>query len=279
MVERAIGSGVEQYVILGAGLDSFGYRRSDLMDRLRVFEVDHPASQSWKQYRLRDLGIEIPDNLVFAPVDFERQTLREGLVSAGFNFARTAVFSWIGVTMYLTLNAIEATLGTISECMPGSQVALTYNQPHRVLDDIALQVTSTFEAIATELGEPFVSLFVPDEIEGLLRNYGFDEIVHFGPQEARAAWFSGAVDVAIAGAQRLIAATVSPLPYEFNLVSRRPPSPAETLSVRAGLAATAVPAVGSMFRSSASLRRDGTSRIAASAPRPKSAAETENATL
>ena len=210
LVERAISRGVGQYVILGAGLDSFAYRRGDLTDRIRVFEVDHPASQSWKQRRLRDLGIEIPDNLVFAPVDFERQTLREGLVSAGFSFARTAVFSWIGVTMYLTLEAIEATLRTISQCMPGSQVALTYNQPHRVLDDSALRVTSTFEAIATELGEPFVSLFVPVEIEGLLRSHGFDDIVHFGPQEGRAAWFSGAADVAIAGAQRLIAATVSP---------------------------------------------------------------------
>jgi len=210
LVERAISRGVGQYVILGAGLDSFAYRRGDLTDRIRVFEVDHPASQSWKQRRLREMGIEIPDNLVFAPVDFERQTLREGLVSAGFSFARTAVFSWIGVTMYLTLEAIEATLRTISQCMPGSQVALTYNQPHRVLDDSALRVTSTFEAIATELGEPFVSLFVPAEIEGLLRSHGFDDIVHFGPQEGRAAWFSGAADVAIAGAQRLIAATVSP---------------------------------------------------------------------
>ena len=210
LVERAISRGVGQYVILGAGLDSFAYRRSDLMDRLRVFEVDHPASQSWKQYRLHDLGIEIPGNLVFAAVDLERQTLREGLVSAGFDFARTVLFSWIGVTMYLTVDAIEATLGTISECTAGSQVALTYNQPHRVLDDSAFQVTSSFEPIAKELGEPFVSLFAPGEIEGLLRSHGFDDIVHFGPQEARAAWFGGAVDVAIAGAQRLIAATVSP---------------------------------------------------------------------
>jgi len=92
LVERAISRGVGQYVILGAGLDSFAYRRGDLTDRIRVFEVDHPASQSWKQRRLREMGIEIPDNLVFAPVDFERQTLREGLVSAGFSFARTAVF-------------------------------------------------------------------------------------------------------------------------------------------------------------------------------------------
>jgi methyltransferase (TIGR00027 family) len=209
IVERAASRGVGQYVILGAGLDSFAYRRSDLMGRLRVFEVDHPASQSWKQHRLRDLGVEIPDNLVFAAADFERQTLREGLVGAGFDFGRTAVFSWIGVTMYLTVDAIDATLGTISECTAGSQVVLTYNQPHHVLDHSALQVTSTFEAIAKELGEPFVSLFTPGQIEGLLRSHGFDDIVHFGPDEARAAWFGGAPHVAIAGAQRLVAATVS----------------------------------------------------------------------
>ena len=207
LVEGAVSRGVDQYVILGAGLDSFAYRRADLMNHLRVFEVDHPASQSWKRDRIREMGIEIPENLVFAPVDFERQTLREGLESAGFSFARAAVFSWIGVTMYLTLDAIHATLATISKCLPGSQVVLSYNQPNRVLDDNAFRVTSTFQPIAAEMGEPFVSFFVQEEIEGLLRNFGFEDIVHFGPQEARTAWFSG-VEVAIAGAQRLIAATV-----------------------------------------------------------------------
>jgi len=210
LVERAISRGVGQYVILGAGLDSFAYRRGDLMDRIRVFEIDHPASQSWKQDRLRDLRLQIPDSLVFAPVDFERQTLQDGLASAGFSFARTAVFSWIGVTMYLTLAAIEATLETISQCVPGSQVVLTFNQPHHLLDRSALEVTRSFEAIASGLGEPFVSLFAPDQIEGLLRSHGFGDIVHFGPQEARAAWYGGAADVAIAGAQRLIAAAVAP---------------------------------------------------------------------
>ena len=209
LVERAIGRGAGQYVILGAGLDSFAYRRGDLMGHLRVYEVDHPASQSWKQDRLRDLGIGVPDTLVFVPVDFERQTLREGLVSAGFDFARPAVFSWIGVTMYLTIGAIEATLGTIAQCAAGSQLALTYNQPHHVLDHSALQVTSSFEPIAKQFGEPFVSLFTRDEIERLLRRHSFDDITHFGPQEARVAWFGGASDVAIAGAQRLIAATVA----------------------------------------------------------------------
>jgi methyltransferase (TIGR00027 family) len=98
VVERAVADGVRQYVILGAGLDPFAYRRGDLLERLRVFEVDHPASQAWKSARLAALHVDRPANLVFAPVDFETQTLRDGLTSAGFDFGAVAVFSWIGVT-------------------------------------------------------------------------------------------------------------------------------------------------------------------------------------
>ena len=208
LVEQAVDRGVEQYAILGAGLDSFAYRRSDLLGRLRVFEVDHPASQGWKRRRLSELAVKLPDNLVFAPVDFEHQTLRDGLEDAGFEFRRSALFSWIGVTMYLTLDAIQATLATIAQCLPGTQVALTYNQPRQSLDELSGAVTSTLSAIAAEMGEPFVSLFLPREIEELLRNHGFGEIVHFGPQQARAAYFSGHADVEIAGAQRLLTGTV-----------------------------------------------------------------------
>ena len=120
VVEGAAGEGFRQYVILGAGLDSFAYRRPDLLDRLRVYEVDHPASQAWKQDRLVELGVARPANLVYAPVDFETQTLREGLQTAGFDFGAPAVFSWIGVTVYLTLAAIEATLETVATCIAGT---------------------------------------------------------------------------------------------------------------------------------------------------------------
>ena len=208
LVGDAVAEGVDQYVILGAGLDSFAYRRADLLGSLRVFEVDHPASQGWKRHRLDELGIEVPHSVVFAPVDFEHQTLREGLEEAGFQFASPAVFSWIGVTMYLTLGAINDTLATIGQCRPGSRVALTYNQPRRVLDAFSLAVTTTFAAIATEMGEPFLSLFVTDEIDALLRNHGFGEIAHFGPKEAREVYFDGRANVEIAGAQRLAAATL-----------------------------------------------------------------------
>jgi methyltransferase (TIGR00027 family) len=128
-VERALAEGVGQYVILGAGLDSFAYRRPGLLSRLRVFEVDHPASQAWKRQRLEELGIDCPAGLVFAAVDFETQTLREGLEPAGFDFGAPALVSWIGVTMYLTLEAIEATLATVAESAAGTRIVMTYDLP------------------------------------------------------------------------------------------------------------------------------------------------------
>jgi methyltransferase (TIGR00027 family) len=206
IVERAVADGVRQYVILGAGLDSFAYRRPDLLDRLRVFEVDHPASQAWKQARLRELGVVVPANLVFSPVDFERQTLRDGLERAGFDFSALAVFSWIGVTMYLTVGAIEATLTTVTECPAGTQIVMTYNVPTPSLDRGALGTRNVLARIAADMGEPFVSLFEPAEAEDLLRRMGFDDIVDFGPEEAIQTYFAGRDDVQIHGAQRLLVA-------------------------------------------------------------------------
>jgi O-methyltransferase involved in polyketide biosynthesis len=143
-------------------------------------------------------------------VDFERQTLREGLAQAGFDFGQRVVFSWVGVTMYLTLNAINATLATIATCHAGTRVVLTYNQPPDSLSGTTAQVAATFAGIAAEMGEPFVSRFQPGEIDKLLREHDFGDIVDFGPDEARATYFRGRADIEIAGAQRLIAATVRP---------------------------------------------------------------------
>ena len=210
LVEQSVAGGVAQYVILGAGLDSFAYRRRDLMDRLRVFEVDHPATQAWKRQRLAELGMELPAGLVFAPIDFERQTLREGLEQAGFDFAELAVFSWMGVTMYLTLDAINATLATLAQCRAGTRVVLTYNQPPAALTSSDAKITGTMAGIAAQLGEPFISRFLRAEIAELLHYHGFGEITDFGPDEARVAYFGGHPDAEIAGAQRVIAATVAP---------------------------------------------------------------------
>jgi methyltransferase (TIGR00027 family) len=209
VVEQAVTDGVRQYVILGAGLDSFAYRRKDLLDRLRVFEVDHPASQAWKRRRLEELSIEIPANLEFAPVDFESQTLHEGLQASGFHFGERAVFSWIGVTMYLTLDAIRATLATVATCPAGSRIVLTYNRPAAVLTGLGLALDTAIRKVADEVGEPFISLFEPAEMERLLREQGFDDVIHFGPDEAIQTYFAGRTDVVFAGAQRLVVATVA----------------------------------------------------------------------
>ncbi|MGN6429770.1 MAG: class I SAM-dependent methyltransferase [Gaiellaceae bacterium] len=208
VVERAVAAGTRQYAILGAGLDSFAYRRPDLLVRLRVFEVDHPASQAWKQERLAELGVGLPANLVFAPVDFETQTLRAGLEAGGFDFAAGAVFSWIGVTMYLTLAAIEATLETVAACPPDSRIVLTYNLPPSTLEGQGRAIGNRMSRSAGEVGEPWLSFFTPTEAEALLRRYGFTEVDHFGPAEAIRTYFADQPEVRLGMPQRLLVATV-----------------------------------------------------------------------
>jgi methyltransferase (TIGR00027 family) len=153
VVEEAMQSGVRQYVVLGAGLDTFAYRRRDLLELgLRVFEVDHPATQEWKRARLRDLDIDAPSALTYAPVDFEQETLERGLAASGFDMAMRAVFSWIGVTMYLTLDAIDATLTFVAGCARGSLIVMTYNQPRDALDKLAATTSAVLESFTAEMG-------------------------------------------------------------------------------------------------------------------------------
>jgi len=209
LVERQLSAGVDQYVILGAGLDTFASRRSDLAGRLRVFEVDHPDTQQWKRSRLQELGIEPALDVVFAPVYFEKQTLRAGLEDAGFDFGARAVFSWLGVSMYLTIDAIEATLRAVAAAAPGSRVVLTYNIPQGTLRGLGAQTEGILARVVAEMGEPMISLFRPDEIEALLRDLGVTDIEHFGPDDARSTYFAGRDDVRFGGAQRIVSATVT----------------------------------------------------------------------
>jgi methyltransferase (TIGR00027 family) len=208
LVETAMKSGVRQYVILGAGLDSFAYRRRDLLRQLRVFEVDHPAMQRWKRRRLRRMTIGVPGSLSFTAVDFEHEILADGLREARFNERTPAIFSWIGVTMYLTLDAIDSTLSTIARGAPGTRVVLTYNRPQDALEGMAASVEEVVSDISSDVGEPFVSLFEPDDIEKLLRHHYFTDIVHFGPDDARQTYFADHADVQFPGSQLLVAGTV-----------------------------------------------------------------------
>jgi O-methyltransferase involved in polyketide biosynthesis len=128
---------------------------------------------------------------------------------AGVDFGALAFFSWIGVTMYLTLGAIEATLATVAACPSGTRIVLTYNLPPSALRGPGLETQNVLADIAAEMGEPLVRMFEPAEAEALLRRLGFDDIVHFGPAEALDTYFAGRLDVRLHGAQRLIVAKVA----------------------------------------------------------------------
>jgi methyltransferase (TIGR00027 family) len=209
LVEAALAAGVDQYVILGAGLDSFAYRRRDLLASLSVFEVDHPASQSWKRRRLSSLQIDPPAGLSFVPVDFEQETFEQVLLQAGFDQGRRAVVSWIGVTMYLTLEAIEQTLAALAGLATGSRIAITYDLPAAALTGLQLEVRDSLAALVSDLGEPFLTTFERDEAEALLHRTGFRDVIHFGPTDAVRNYFGGDGSFPVGGSQRLLAATVA----------------------------------------------------------------------
>jgi methyltransferase (TIGR00027 family) len=190
----------------GPNLDSFAYRRRDLRDRLRVFAVDHPATQSWKRQRLAAIGVDLPIGLVYAPVDFEIQTLRDGLAAVGFGFSQPAVFSWLGTVSNAGCDQRHPRHDHGLPCgQPGSDHVQTAAERY---PGWAAQVSAAFVGIATEMGEPFISRFLPDEIDQLLRRHGFGETAEFGPEDARVRYFAGRTEVEVGGAERIITATV-----------------------------------------------------------------------
>lgn len=208
-VEQAIAAGMRQYVILGAGLDSFAYRRHELVTRVRLFEVDRPDSQEWKRNRLDALQVEIPQSLVFVPVDFERETLDGSLRRAGFDETQPTFFSWIGVTMYLGLDAVELTLRAIASFARGTRIVLTYDVPASALSGMQREVRDAVARVVSQLGEPFLTAFEPSEIESLLLRLGFRDIAHYSPADLVAQYLDGEDELRIGGPQRLLSAAVA----------------------------------------------------------------------
>jgi methyltransferase (TIGR00027 family) len=192
---RAFRKGVSQYIILGAGLDSFAYRRPEFMRTLDVFEVDHPASQAWKRRRVAELGIPIPATLHYVAVDFETATLTDGLASGGVNLAVPAFFSWLGVTQYLTPETVLGTLREIATIgAPGSYVVVQFMPPAATLSDDEAGLLTALATGAAKVGEPWLSFFKPRELEDHLRKMGFRDITHFGPREAWATYLGDRKD-------------------------------------------------------------------------------------
>jgi methyltransferase (TIGR00027 family) len=163
--------GGSQYVVLGAGLDTFAYRNP--FAALRVFEVDFPATQEWKRGLLAEAAIDLPGNLTFVPLDFEHQALAEGLAKAGFDNRKPAFFGWLGVVPYLTLEAFRTTLGVIAQLPAGSAVCFDYEAPPATLSPARQKIFHRLAGRVAEAGEPFRLFFAPGELESEVRRAGF----------------------------------------------------------------------------------------------------------
>ena len=191
-LKDAVSKGVEQYVVLGAGLDTFAYRNP--FPSLRVLEVDFPATQEWKRLMLAEAAIALPTNLVFVPLDFEHKTLAEGLSDAGFDAARPAFFGWLGVVPYLTLEAFRATIGTIADMASGSVVSFDYAFPPETLSPPRRLVFDALSARVAAAGEPFQLFFSPEELEAELRRMGFRRVEQIDSDHLNALYFAGRAD-------------------------------------------------------------------------------------
>jgi methyltransferase (TIGR00027 family) len=178
VVERA-GRGVSQYVLLGAGLDSFAQRRPEIASRLKLFEVDRPGPQAWKRQRLIELGFGIPEWLRLVPVNFEVDGSWWGqLVANGFDAGKPAVVASTGVSMYLTREAITSTLRQIAALAAGSMFAMTFLLPLELADPEVRPALEMAEKGAQASGTPFISFFTPAEMMELARAAGFKEARH-----------------------------------------------------------------------------------------------------
>jgi len=171
-VGRAVNNGTRQVVILGAGLDTFAYRNP--YPNLRVFEIDHPATQAWKRDRLASAGIDCPETVTLVPVDFETQDLAEELESSEFKRSEPAVFIWLGVVFYLTPGAAHTTLEYIAGQAQPVEVVFDYLESPNTEEERA-HLRARSEQLA-KVGEPFVTHFTPEEIDRQLRSLGFTDV-------------------------------------------------------------------------------------------------------
>ena len=195
LVAEQAGHGVAQYVVLGAGLDTFAQRRPEIAARLRVFEVDQPGPQAWKRQRLIELGYGIPDWLRLVPVDFEATgSWWERLSAAGFDPGQPAVVVSVGVTMYLTKDATAATLRQIAGLAPGSTLAMTFLLPAELLDDADRSGLRASEKGARAAGTPFISFYTPQEMLALARDAGFKDARHVPGRLLAERYFAGRTD-------------------------------------------------------------------------------------
>ncbi|BCM68578.1 hypothetical protein EASAB2608_03912 [Streptomyces sp. EAS-AB2608] len=206
VVERAA-RGVDQYVVLGAGLDTFAQRRPEVAAGLRVFEADRPGPQEWKRRRLADLGYGIPDWLRLVPVDFEGDWWGR-LLAAGFDPGRPAVVACTGVTMYLTRDTVAASFRQIATLAPGSVLATTFLRPAEDVEPELRPFQQASERGARASGTPFLSYFTPPRMLALVRESGFRDARHIPAEELTRRYFATRTDgLRPSRAEELVVAT------------------------------------------------------------------------
>lgn len=195
LVQEQLQKGVTQYVILGAGLDSFVQRRPELASKLVVFEIDKPETQAWKQKRLKDLGFTLPSHLKFVPVDFEGgDSWWEKLTQAGFDVNKPAVVASTGVAMYLTPAANLATMQQLSTLAAGSVLAMTFMLPTHLVDTEDQEQYKMVQQRARAAGTPFLSLFQPSEILQLAKQAHFQSVQHISKNDIVKRYFANRTD-------------------------------------------------------------------------------------
>ncbi|MEV6426248.1 class I SAM-dependent methyltransferase [Nocardia sp. NPDC051463] len=194
LLAEQIEHGVDQYVLLGAGLDTFAQRRPELAARLTVFEIDQPGPQAWKRQRLAELGYDIPDWLRLVPVDFEVDSWCDRLTAAGFDPHRPAVVASTGVSMYLTKETNIATLRQIAKLAPGTTLATTFMVPLELVGPEEQQLRRYVEQGARASGTPFISFFGPDEIVALAEDAGFAATQHISTSDIDRRYFADRAD-------------------------------------------------------------------------------------
>ncbi len=186
--------GVGQYVLLGAGLDTFAQRRPEIASRITVFEVDQPGPQEWKRGRLVELGFGIPDSLRLVPVDFETTSWWDGLLANGFDADKLAVVASLGVSMYLTREATAATLSQSATLATGSTMAMTFMQPLELVEPDEQAMHRATDAAARASGTPFISYYAPDEIVAMARHAGFRTARHVTAADYTQRYFADRTD-------------------------------------------------------------------------------------
>jgi len=195
LLDKALERGIDQYVLLGAGLDSGALRKKDLVPKLKVFELDHPVSQKSKRDRLVKLNIDVPDNLEFVPVDLEKESLADALARSSYSNKKPAFFSWLGTIPYLTSEAVFSTFRSIaSYATRGSEIVVDYCIPRELVDPRDLPLGEKIERMVARRGEPHISSFDPRTFPQNICELGFELVEHLHPKEQEKRYFENRKD-------------------------------------------------------------------------------------